>query len=163
MGNVAGFGQQGQLQTQWCWAAVATSTSLFFDATSTWTQCRVADAVLSVDGCCHNSAACNKPSSLAVALGRTGNQQAGSPIASPIDAGRLRLEIDANRPVPIRVQNADGLTAHFMVITGYAERLDGDIDLLIQDPWGPQVITTAYAALRSGRFGRPWTHTYLTL
>jgi hypothetical protein len=59
--------------------------------------------------------------------------------------------------------NADGLTAHFMVIAGYDVRPDGDIDLKIQDPWGPQTITTAYASLLSGRFGRRWTHTYLTL
>jgi papain like cysteine protease AvrRpt2 len=163
MADVIRFAQEGQLQTQWCWAAVATSTSLCYDPASAWTQCRVADAVLSVNGCCGHSAACNKPSSLAVALRHTGNQQAGSPVAGPISAGALRGEVDASRPVPIRVLNADGTTAHFMVITGYDDRPDGDIDLRIQDPWGPQLVTVTYSALVSGQFGRPWTHTYLTL
>jgi len=163
MPDVIRFSQQGQSQTQWCWAAVAASTSLCYDPTSSWTQCLVADAVLSVNGCCGNGRPCNVPSSLSAALNHTGNQQAGSPISGRISRASLCDEIRAGRPVPIRVLNSDGVSAHFVVVTGFDDRPDGDIDLRIQDPWGPQLLTTSYNDLASGRFGREWTHTYLTL
>jgi hypothetical protein len=163
MPDVNRFSLQGQRQTQWCWAAVATSTSLCYDPASTWTQCVLADAVLSVTGCCGDGAACNKPMSLSASLNRTGNQQGGSPLGAPISAAAVENEINADRPVPIRVKNRDGVSAHFLVITGYDTRADGDIDLRIQDPWGPQLLTTSYSDLASGRFGRAWTHAYLTL
>jgi len=163
MPDVKRFWQQGQSQTQWCWAAVTVSTSLCYDPSSSWTQCRLADAELGVDGCCNDGRACNVPSSLASALTRTSNQQAGSPVGGPISRQALRDEIDADRPVPIRLLNTDGVSAHFVVITGYDPRADGDVDLRIQDPWGPQVLNTDYGTLASGGMGRRWTHTYLTV
>jgi hypothetical protein len=163
MPDVVRFLQQAQLQPQWCWTAVAVSTAVCFDALSTWTQCRLANEVLDVAGCCQDAAACNVPSSLTLALNRTGNHQANSPRPSAISRDDLRHEIDANRPVPVRLLNDDGISAHFVVITGYDQRADGDLDLRIQDPWGPQLVTTTYSELSAGITGRRWTHSYLTV
>ena len=68
LGGAAGaqklnFAMQPQTETQWCWAAVSTSVSLFFSATSSWTQCKVANSAWSRNDCCGSgsSGPCNKP------------------------------------------------------------------------------------------------------
>jgi hypothetical protein len=54
---------QPQLQSQWCWAACSTSVSHLYDASSSWTQCRVVNAELGQTGCCQegSSGQCNRP------------------------------------------------------------------------------------------------------
>jgi hypothetical protein len=66
---------QHQLQSNWCWAACATSTSGFYDPATTWGQCRVVNAELGNAGCCEDggSGDCNIPWYLDRVLRRTGN------------------------------------------------------------------------------------------
>ena len=40
------FSMHHQQQTNWCWAAVSTSVALFFNPSSGWTQCAVANGEL---------------------------------------------------------------------------------------------------------------------
>ena len=40
------FTMQQQEQTNWCWAAASTSVSHFYDSSSAWTQCKVANTQL---------------------------------------------------------------------------------------------------------------------
>src|SRR4051794_1237702 len=54
------FNMQHQVQDQWCWAATAASVSLFYNRTSTWTQCLVAAQIMGTT-CCVALAPCNKP------------------------------------------------------------------------------------------------------
>ena len=61
------FSIQKQLQTQWCWAAVSTSVSLYFNRSSTWTQCTVANKNLKRSDCCGSPSNCNTPSVLVAA------------------------------------------------------------------------------------------------
>lgn len=69
------FTMSEQQQTNWCWSAVATSTSLYYNPSSTWTQSSLVNAELSQTNCCQSgdSSACNQPWSLNSALKRTGN------------------------------------------------------------------------------------------
>jgi hypothetical protein len=52
---------QLQHQSNWCWAAVSTSVAHFYDPSSSWTQCEVANAQLGRTDCCgtSGSGACN--------------------------------------------------------------------------------------------------------
>src|SRR5919206_4771558 len=69
------FNIQHQLQTNWCWSACACSTSVFYDATTTWGQCSLVNAELEQSSCCENGASgsCNVPWYLDRVLRRTGN------------------------------------------------------------------------------------------
>ena len=51
-GGSLAFVIEPQLQTNWCWAAVSKSVSWFYDQSSPWTQCRVANAALPRTDCC---------------------------------------------------------------------------------------------------------------
>src|SRR5262245_18979881 len=77
-----------QLQTQWCWAAVSSSVARFYNFSSGWTQCLIAESALSISGCCLTPVAsgCNVPYYLDRALGVTGNYTtySGPPTANDI-------------------------------------------------------------------------------
>lgn len=155
------FTMQPQQQTQWCWAAVSTSVSLFYDPSSTWTQCTVANAELGQTTCCQNgsSAACNVPWFLDRALQRTGNLNAfSSGVTSFAD---VRTETNAGRPLGVRIGWSGG-GGHFVVIEGYKPGL-GPQRVAIDDPWwGASDLT--YAAFQSSYQGTgSWTHSYTTV
>jgi hypothetical protein len=154
------LGIQHQLQKYWCWAACSSSTSVFFDGSSSWTQCRIANAELSQSTCCSDggSDACNQPWYVDRALTRTGNL-AGRCVGQATWE-KVRDEIDAGRPVCARVGWREG-GGHFVLITGYYETA-GTRGLNIEDPW------TGSASVELDQFANnyqtigSWTHTYLT-
>ncbi|HEX8207940.1 MAG TPA: papain-like cysteine protease family protein [Solirubrobacteraceae bacterium] len=151
---------QHQLQTNWCWSACATSTSLFYASASAWTQCKLAGTELNQTTCCQDGSTtwCNQPWYLDRALTQTGNF--GHMQQGPLDWNALSVEIDAGRPVAARIGWAGG-GGHFVVISGVSD-LDGGPAVDIQDPWfGPstlplQEFTTRYRATGT------WTHSYFT-
>src|SRR5262249_17208683 len=108
---------QAQTQTNWCWAATSTSVNQYYFP-STWTQCRVANAELGLTGCCNAPvpSACNVPWYLDRALTRTGNYVS---FEGPVTFERVKTEIDAGRPVGVRVGWSGG-GGHFLVIEGYS-------------------------------------------
>ena len=67
-----GFNMQSQQQTNWCWAATSTSTAVYYNATTTWTQCTVANGETGRTDCCGTggSGACNVYGFLDTALTR---------------------------------------------------------------------------------------------
>src|SRR5204863_1759343 len=69
------FSMQHQQQTNWCWAAVSTSVALFFNPSSGWTQCAVANGELNRNDCCGAGASgpCNVYGYLDTALTRVGH------------------------------------------------------------------------------------------
>jgi Papain-like cysteine protease AvrRpt2 len=152
------LGVQRQLQTQWCWAAVSTSIAHYFGATD-WTQCAVVSEELDEDSCCRNgsSKACNRPWKLDRALDRVDafrRKEQGI----PDDLDEVRREIDAGRPVGIRIGWRGG-GGHFVVIEGYR---NDEYGVAIEDPWhGASDVPLAHL---SGRYqgSGAWTHTYYT-
>ena len=125
------FDMQAQTQSNWCWAATATSVSRFYWLWSTWTQCRVANGELGRTDCCDSTvpSACNVPWYLERALTRTSNFVSTTGQAS---FQQVRDEIDAGRPVGARIGWSGG-GGHFMVIYGYSF-IAGVEHLDIHDP-----------------------------
>jgi hypothetical protein len=153
------FTMQPQQQTNWCWSAVATSVTLYYDPGSTWVQCTVANAELGQTTCCTNGATsqCNQPWYLDLALTRVGNLDhwAGGSIA----LSAVENEIDSGRLVGARIGWSGG-GGHFVVLEGYQE--DGAGFVYVEDPWyGPSYV--GYDTFRTAYQGSgSWTHTYFT-
>src|SRR3954468_1677960 len=101
------FTMQAQTQSNWCWAANSTSVSHFYWPLSPWTQCGVAGAELSRTDCCNSPVPqpCNVPWYLDRALTRTQNFVS---VTGPVSFSTVRAEIDAGRPVGVRIGWAGG-------------------------------------------------------
>lgn len=154
------FTMQHQQQTQWCWAAVSTSVSLYYDTSSTWTQCTVVNAELGQTTCCQNgsTSACNQPWYLDLALQRTGNLDAFA--GGTTSFADLRTEIDAGQPLGARIGWSGG-GGHFAVIEGYKPG-PGDQRVAIDDPWYGASDLTYNTFATSYQGSGSWTHSYTT-
>jgi hypothetical protein len=153
------FQMQAQQQTNWCWAAVSTSVALFYDPSSTWTQCQVANGELGRTDCCGAGASgpCNVYGTLDTSLTRVGHFDhiaSGAASFQSVDD-----EIDAGRPMGLRVAWSGG-GAHFLAIIGYLE--DAPNYVAVDDPiYGKSDLT--YDTLKTNYQGSgSWTHTYYT-
>ena len=161
-----------QQQTQWCWAAVSNSVSHFYDPGSTWTQCAVANAEMSQNGCCSDgtSAACNQPWYLDLALTRVGCLQSVS--AGTLSVATVTSLLNADTP-PCARQGWAGGGGHFVAIvccfryqsglmSGATSATRASYRLQISDPWyGDSIVD--YSTFMSGYQGTgTWTHSYLT-
>jgi hypothetical protein len=149
---------QHQQQTNWCWAAVATSIALFYDPASTWTQCAVANGELGRNDCCGTGASgpCNVYGFLASSLTRVGHLDHWT--GSTTSFTDVRTEIDGGRPLCLRTAWSGG-GAHFLAIIGYRNLVEM---LAVDDPWyGKSDI--AYATFATSYQGSgSWTHSYFT-
>jgi Papain-like cysteine protease AvrRpt2 len=153
------FNMQAQTQSNWCWAATATSVSHFYWLLSAWTQCLVANGELGLSNCCNSSvpAACNVPWYLDRALTRTNNFVS---ITGQVTFQQVRDEIDAERPVGARIGWSGG-GGHFMVIYGYSTVAGTDY-FDIDDPiYGKSHLAVSEFANNYQGSGT-WTHTYFT-
>jgi hypothetical protein len=151
------FTIQHQRQTQWCWAAVTASVAAYYQQPN-WTQCRVVTLVLGQGYCClvgvGSSASCNQPWYLDRALDRVGNL--GSVTSAPLQLQQVLSEMDADRPVGVRIGWAGG-GGHFVAIGGYSQNV-----MDVCDPWfGPSTIDYITFRTRYQGMGR-WTHSYRT-
>ena len=153
------FNMQHQQQTNWCWAAVSTSVALYYDPSSTWTQCAVANAQLGRTDCCGSGAgsACNVYGFLDRALTTVGHLDHWSGGVASFQS--IDGEIDAGRPLGIRVAWSGG-GAHFLAIIGYLE--DTPNYVAVDDPiYGKSDLT--YDTLKTSYQGTgSWTDSYYT-
>jgi hypothetical protein len=152
------FAVQRQLQDQWCWAAVSASIARHYGAAK-WTQCAVVNEELEQTDCCHNGATpdCNQPWYLDRALRRVGALKKVES-GRPRDLKKVRREIDANRPVCVRIGWGGG-GGHFITVEGY--RGDGGL-VAVEDPWyGTSDVSVGLLEGGYQGSGR-WTHTYYT-
>ena len=152
------FLMQVQEQTNWCWSAVAVSTSHHYDAASNWIQCEVVNEELGQTTCCQNgsSALCNVPWYLDRALTRTGNLDTVA--SGRITFANLRQRIDASRAIGVRI-GWNGGGGHFVILDGYNS--NGTF-VSVRDLWyGDSTIT--YNAIATAYQGNgSWTHTFIT-
>lgn len=154
------FTMQAQTQSNWCWAATATTTSLYYLAGSSWTQCGVADAALPRSDCCSwpVPTPCNVPWYLDTALGVTGNFVS---MTGTLTISQVVSELQAGRPLGARVGWSGG-GGHFMVISGYSKVMGVD-RYMIEDPiYGRNGITTFGFQNGSYQGSGSWTHSYYT-
>jgi hypothetical protein len=153
------FNMQAQTQSNWCWAATATSVSHFYWFISSWTQCRVANDELGHNDCCNNPvpSTCNVPWYLDKALTRTNNFVS---VTRPVSFQQIRDEIDAGHPVGARI-GWNGGGGHFMVIYGYS--LVAGVEYFdIDDPiYGKSHLTVSDFSSNYQGSGT-WTDTYFT-
>jgi hypothetical protein len=152
------FTMQAQQQSNWCWAAVSTSISHFYESTSSWTQCAVANTQLGRTDCCGAGAsgACNVYGYLDQGLQEVGHfdhLQNGT-----VTFQVLRNEIVSSRPLGIRVAWSGG-GAHFIAAIGAEE---GDL-VLVGDPGSGANSLVDFATLETNYSGSgTWTHSYFT-
>ncbi|MDP3898982.1 MAG: papain-like cysteine protease family protein [Mesorhizobium sp.] len=153
------FTMQMQTESNWCWAAVSTSVSLYFDVSSKWSQCTVANSAWNRRDCCGSgsSGPCNQPWYLDRALtivdclSRMNSSLESFPI--------VQREIAATRPLCARIGWSSG-GGHFVAIAGWQVTADGVDYYHVHDPiWGVQILPrhvfeTAY------RSNGSWTHSY---
>jgi Papain-like cysteine protease AvrRpt2 len=154
------FSIQRQLQTQWCWAAVSTSVSLYFNRSSTWTQCTVANKNLRRSDCCGSPSNCNTPSVLDVPLKITGKFR--TMLERRLTLNEVQGEISGNSPVCARIAWRGG-GGHFVVVAGWLVAADPESQYLyISDPiyLDSRVALDEFPSGYQG--GGDWTHTYLT-
>ena len=154
-----GFNMQSQQQTNWCWAATSTSTAVYYNATTTWTQCTVANGETGRTDCCGTggSGACNVYGFLDTALTRVGHFDHRDNSAGTFAS--MKTEINAGRPVGIRVAWSGG-GADFLAIIGYLD--DATNYVAVDDPiYGKSDITFATLTSTYQSTGS-WTHTYYT-
>lgn len=170
--RVSGFAMEKQGQDNWCWAAVAVSVARKYNSASAWTQCRLATAFYAQHGhnknCCSNGLDCSQPQALSQVFAITGNL-AGQAMAHTVPFNDLVREIDAGRPVCVRIGwPTSPPSGHFIAITGYRVTESGGVFVEAQDPVNPPgsikempfaVLVSDYGAATDDG---AWTHTYLT-
>lgn len=150
------FTVEHQRQTQWCWAAVTSSVAAYYRR-SNWPQCRVVTVGLGQAACCASgsSAECNKPWYLDKALDLVGSLGAFTSLPLPLQ--EVRSEIDAGRPIGVRIGWGGG-GGHFVAIGGYS----GQDVVDVHDPWfGHSSVDLMTFRARYQGNGR-WTHSYRT-
>jgi hypothetical protein len=156
------FAIHWQIQTQWCWVAVAESVGKFF-ASSPESQCVLAAGPMKMD-CCDivNKVAGNKAGSLQDAL-QIVKHFAGVVRRSPTFA-EVESELNARRPLAARFQwGLHPADAHFVTLVGCGRNASGTEMIEIQDP---QYGYTCEPLVRLQTLYRQnsiqWTHTYMT-
>ncbi|MET0637350.1 MAG: papain-like cysteine protease family protein [Chitinophagaceae bacterium] len=152
------FSMQRQLQTNWCWAATATSISLFYNGTSVWTQCSVASQTLG-QSCCSAPfpTPCNTAYYLDDALLTTGNFVS---YTNMVPFNQVEAELKKGRIVACRIEWGGG-RGHFIAICG-CSTMAGVNYFDVDDPDAGQS-TISEAGLLSAYAGSgSWSHTFIT-
>ena len=155
------FAMEQSREKDWCWAATAVSVSRYYHPQSSWNQCKVADACLSLP-CCHQPvpASCLRTHNLTGPLRQTGNlNRCGSGSGSLQD---VETEINNGRPVCCHVKWQGG-GGHFVAIVGY-DLLANDV--VVKDPKGnvttlPYTVFCKSYSVGSNK-GGVWDYTYYT-
>lgn len=122
------FAMQLQEMSNWCWAAVTSSVSQYFDSNSQWTQCAVASKCLT-EPCCSSDGPCNQPWTLDHPLSVTSNLK-GSVFVGAASMVVIASEISKGRPVCCHIDWGNGM-GHFVAVTGYSSGVN---DVEVQDP-----------------------------
>jgi hypothetical protein len=155
------FSVEPQLGRDWCWAAVASSVSRFFDDATTWSQCSIASAELG-KACCpaQRNGPCDHPWWLDKALKCTGNL--GSFLDGAIDEAAIRIQLGLKRPIGLRVGWSTG-GGHFLAIRAIKTDTTGQLIITTTDPiFGESELSLAELESRYREVGT-WTHTYYTV
>ena len=151
------FELETQEKRQWCWAAVSAGIHGYFSGQASLTQCEVARRLLGKD-CCEDPDSCNSPQRLQAALEAIGTKVEVH--SGRLDFQHLKLEIDAGRPVCVRIAWFDG-GGHFAVLYGYRESKPGGRQVLVSDPLFPDSIVDYEEFVSAYQSAGQWTGTIL--
>ncbi|MEI5996296.1 hypothetical protein H3V53_03460 [Paraburkholderia bengalensis] len=151
-----------QIQSEWCWAAVAAAINTSFGGPGSLTQCAIASQVTGGE-CCDNgdSSVCNQPQDLKVVLTFLGfNVEC----TGAVSVEKLSDQVDKERAIPVRVRWSDG-GAHFLLVTGVEDVPNPSTikDILVSDPiYGSGVCAFEDLQTNFLKNGGVWSNTYLT-
>jgi hypothetical protein len=126
-----------QEQDFWCWSAVTVSVNRYFDAGTSWTQCKLASAEYIGNDCCANglSDQCNKPYNTPDSLRDLGNLEATQKSAAGFQT--ILNEINDGHPLVCRMSWGGSGATHVVIIYGFAQvDFDGLYDqyVFVKDP-----------------------------
>jgi hypothetical protein len=166
--NPLPLAMQPQLQTEWCWAAVAASIGTFYQDAQPKQQCELATELLFTP-CCIDPLPPppppawqgNAPYALDGAL-KLIKHLNGDLVAQPLSFEQVVAEIDAGSPVCCHIEwvDAAGLRGHFNAIVGYDRQTQ---DVIVRDPYAPYGESTLpYETFKSNYHGGAWDQTYKT-
>lgn len=155
------FNIQQQNGRDWCWAAVSSSISLFYDPGSKWSQCRIAGAVFRTNDCCPGGTGspCDDVARLDTGLRTTGNLT--NMIEAPLNFNAIEREINANRVIGVRIQWRAG-GGHFVVIHGYEIKEMEQRWLFVADPRRGNILIKLWDLSNSYDHQGAWSDSYLT-
>lgn len=154
------FIMQQQQQSNWCWSAVATSTSIFYNPLSTWTQCTVVNATLNRTDCCTNpsSSSCNIYGYLNRSLGTTGNFV--SYTGGTTSFSNCKTQMNTWRVLGVRTAWSGG-GAHFVIMSGVSDPSGTETVTIRDSIYGTSTIP--YTTFVNNYKGSgSWTHSYFT-
>lgn len=164
------FSIEQQKQDQWCWAAVALSICRFYSDHHWRGQCDLVNDIFSdIRGnsdCCQNGDTfpCNMTWSLRDVLSTS--HHLALPVRGIVSFGGLMQEIEVGqRPVAARIMFSDLNTAHYIVLVGCAQTLDGKQWVKVADPSMATGNTTSIeysTILANYRPGAIWDESYFT-
>jgi len=161
--RISNFTSIPQGPSQWCWACAGTAISQHYPSPRYSRPCDLVNDELNKTSCCvdGNTTSCNQPWYLDSTLKRTGNFSSTTPRS--LDITEIKQEIDADRPIGVRIEWGDG-SGHFVVLGGYDDTLPaGSEEVAVFDSLygdAPANLTQFISAyLGSGR----WTDTYFTM
>src|SRR5689334_20453365 len=158
MPRLQGFDMRAQILREWCWAGVSGSIEHHYDPATDLTECKIAAAELHLS-CCDSRQQCNRVHRLDPPLERLGRLRA-KPIFRPISFDEVRQEIDAGRPIAVRVGWHDG-GGHFLVIFGYHVTQSGLRQVILGDPFYGDSRTSYDLFCTSYQGSGTWTDTFL--
>ena len=160
--------EQHQQETNWCWAATTVSISLFYNASSAWTQCSLVNKYSNLTTCCQDgsSTACNHGGWPDISLPITGNyasmsgiDQAGSSDKPSFET--ILSEITAGHPVSIAIWWTGG-GGHNPAVDGY-DNTDTEAPIIdVQDPWYGSSTQDFNSFPGSYNGGATWGSSYFT-
>lgn len=121
---ILNFRTQKQILDNWCWAAVTSGVSFFFDANSRWVQSALAATLISNSCAGINqvnastaSDTCNATLDVARSLRITGNFAAD--LMRPLSFNEVIDQVNKGFPICCQIVFPDLQTSHFVVIYGY--------------------------------------------
>jgi papain like cysteine protease AvrRpt2 len=146
---------QKQVLGNWCWAAVTSSVSFYYNGGSPWSQGALASALISpscaginADNAPIAPPVCNAVMDLAQALMLTGNYAGQTP--APLTFNDVAQQISQNSLVCCQISWEAFPQSHFVVIYG----CEGS-NVIIGDPEG-EIFSIPYQSFLAGYRGGLW-------
>ena len=153
---------QRQTQDNWCWAAVSSSVSDYYDPSTPYTQCSLASTVFKAN-CCANAPApqCDQPYQLDKALQITGNLNQS--YTRNFVSDEIKSEIDDGHLIAAGIEWKNENVGHALTIFGYSYDPDSNsYYVYISDPaYGKQYIKLMTLCENYHAAGQ-WTDSYTT-
>ena len=158
--SVLGVEVPTQDQDLWCWCAITVGVSRFFDASFSLSQCETAANVLGLADACSRPGDDDVNKMFALDAALASFDRLLRRVDGRLSFEQLKREIDAGRPVGVRIRFQDSGQAHFTLIRGY--RTEPAPMLAIDDPLYGESTWSFAEFVDNYRGAGVWRQSYLT-